>query len=142
MKRYLFVVVAMMSAAAAWAADVSVSGRVLVKDDNKSVDVVFTNKDKTAIRDYYRVAEVDKEKRNKDKKVPPGLAKKGGLPPGIAKKQRLPENVAYEPLPRALEAKLPPLPSPNFIRVKVGQDFAILDKSSRVIFDMAIGLGN
>jgi hypothetical protein len=140
MYRYLLVAVLALPAAAP-AGDVAVSGRVSVRDQNKSVDVVFTNSDKTVIQNYYRQSESDrKDKAKHGKKVPPGLAKKGGLPPGLAKRQRLPDDVHYEMLPPALEAKLPPLPSPNYVRVKVGQDFAILDKKTRVIFDVAVGL--
>lgn len=145
MYRYLLVA-ALAVPLAASASDVSVSGRVSVRDQNKSIDVSFTNAEKTAIQNYYRTAYHQEEPKGKHKdkkhgkKTPPGLAKKGGLPPGLAKKQRLPDDVQYELLPRELEARLPPLPSANYVRVRVGQDFAIMDKKSRVVFDMAVGL--
>jgi hypothetical protein len=138
--RYVLVAVLVMPMVA-FAADVSVSGHVSVKDQHTSVDVVFTNSDKAVIQNYYHAQrEESKSKGKHGKKVPPGLAKKGGLPPGIAKRQRMPEDVHYEFLPRELEANLTPLPSPNYVRVRVGQDFAIMDKKSRVVFDLALGL--
>jgi hypothetical protein len=144
MYRYLLIA-ALSLPAGVLAADVSVSGHVSVKDQNKSIDVTFTNNDRAVIQEYYRSAggeEKEYKHKHKDKKVPPGLAKKGGLPPGIAKRQRLPEEVRYEPLPPVLEAKLPPLPSPDYVRVRIGQDFAILHRQTRVVMDVALGLGN
>lgn len=141
MYRYLLVAVLAAPLLGATAADVTVSGQLSVRDRNQSVDIVFTDNDKTTIQNYYRTSTTVSQSHGKrGKKIPPGLAKKGGLPPGLAKRQRLPDNVEYEVLPRALEAKLPPLPSPNYVRVRVGQDFAILDKRTRVVLDMAIGL--
>ncbi|HEX7044604.1 MAG TPA: hypothetical protein VF203_08310 [Burkholderiales bacterium] len=118
-------------------ADVAVSGRVSVRDHDTAVDIAFTNSDKAVILDYYR--KLGKGKAKHGRHVPPGLAKKGGLPPGLAKRDRLPRDVHYELLPAELEARLPPLP-PNYVRVRVGQDFAILDKRTRVVLDVAIGL--
>ncbi|BAU47501.1 hypothetical protein SVA_0922 [Sulfurifustis variabilis] len=139
MYRYLLVV-ALAVPAVASAADISLSGSVSVRDRNKSVDVVFTSGDRATIQKYYQVRESDHRHKGKHgKKTPPGLAKKGGLPPGLAKRQRLPDHVEYEMLPRDLEARLPPLPS-NYVRVRVGDDFAILDRKSRVVFDVAVGL--
>ncbi len=142
MYRYLLIAVVAMPMAVP-AADVSVSGRVSVRDQHSSIDVAFSSGDKATIQSYYRAIESGgkaKAKPGKQKDVPPGLAKKGGLPPGLAKRQRLPDDVQYELLPRELEAKLPPLPSPNYVRVRVGQDFAILDKNTRVVMDIAVGL--
>ncbi|MFL6621537.1 MAG: hypothetical protein ACJ8J7_08770 [Sulfurifustaceae bacterium] len=145
MYRYLLVA-ALAVPVAVSAGDLNVSGRVSVRDQNKSVDVVFTNNDKMMIQDYYRAHRMDDEydgggpgKHKHGKKVPPGLAKKGGLPPGLAKRQRLPDDVQYELLPRDLETRLAPLPA-NYVRIRVGQDFAILDKKTRVVLDTAIGL--
>ncbi len=141
MYRYLLIAVLVIPMAVS-ASDVSVSGHVSVKDKNTSVDVVFTNSDKATIQNYYHAQmEESKGKGKHGKKVPPGLAKKGGLPPGLAKRERMPEDVHYEYLPRELEVNLKPLPSPNYVRVRVGQDFVIMDKKTRVVFDIALGLG-
>jgi hypothetical protein len=136
MFRYLFVVM-LAAPIVATAADLSVS--VSARDGKNSVDIVFTNAEKSEIRKYYVADEVKAKKDKKAEKTPPGLAKKGGLPPGLVKRQRLPESVSYELLPRQLEARLPALPA-DYIRVRVGDDFAIMNKKTRVVFDMAIGL--
>lgn len=74
--------------------------------------------------------------------LPPGLAKRhGGLPPGLVRNERLPRDVEYEPLPRGLERRLPPLPSRDYIRVRVGSDFLILNKKTHVVIDLVRGLG-
>jgi hypothetical protein len=67
--------------------------------------------------------------------VPPGLAKKGGLPPGLQRHQRLPYGVVYQPLPRELERQMTPLPSPDYVRVQIGTDLAIMNKKTRVVVD-------
>lgn len=140
MYRYLLIAIVAMPVKVL-AADISLSGHVSLFDKNTSVDVVFTNNDKIVIQNYYRTDEGHyKHKGKHGGWVPPGLAKKGGMPPGLAKRQRLPDNVQYTLLPRELEERLAPLPSPNYVRVRVGQDFAIMDKRTHVVFDVAMGL--
>lgn len=73
--------------------------------------------------------------------LPPGLAKRRHLPPGLSRGDRLPEDVAYEPLPPDLERRLPPLPSPDYIRIRIGTDFLILNKRTHLIIDITQGLG-
>jgi len=154
----------------AYGADVSVSGGVTVRDGNNSVSVVYSNKDRATIEDYYRrhresdheyrrhsddddrYDEDEDQGRGHGRGMPPGLAKRGGdlppglakrrsLPPGLARNDRLPEDVEYQPLPRDLERRLPPLPSPDYVRVRVGTDLLILNKKTRVVIDMVQGLG-
>jgi hypothetical protein len=135
-------------------AEISASGHISVNDGNKSLDIAFSNHDKSVIAAYYqdgaqRVSSQQQKVRggkhgNKSKRgghVPPGLGKKGGLPPGIAKRDRLPAEVVTEVLPPELERQLAPLPSPNYVRVKVGQDLVIMNKQTRVVLDIAVGLG-
>ena len=138
MLRYL-VFVLLAAPVVVTAGDLSVSGRVSIHDENRSLDIAFSNEEKAEIRRYYVVQEVGPRKGKGPKKTPPGLAKKGGLPPGLAKRQRLPESVSYEPLPRELEKRLPPLPG-DYIRIRVGNDFAILNTKTRVVIDMAVDL--
>jgi len=150
--------------AVASAADVSVSGDVTVRDGNKSVSVVYSNKDRAVIEDYYhrhqeRHREYRRDRDDEDggpgrghgKGMPPGLAKRGGnlppglamrksLPPGLARNDRLPDDIEYEPLPRDLERQLPRLPSRDYVRVRVGTDLLILNKKTRVVLDVAQGL--
>jgi hypothetical protein len=155
----LIVVSALALPVFAQAADVSVSGRVTARDGNTSVTIGFSNEDRVAADRYYRSAgyryhddsrDRDGDHRGRDKHgngkgvppglarkggVPPGLAKKGGLPPGLQRHQRLPDAVAYEPLPRELDRQMGPLPSPDYVRVQVGTDLAILNKKTRVVVD-------
>jgi hypothetical protein len=154
----------------AYGADVSISGKVTVRDGNNSISVAYSNQDRAMIDDYYRrhreteyAYRRDRDDDDRDDRhekrgrrhgkgmppglakrrgnLPPGLAMRGQLPPGLAKNDRLPKDVAYEPLPRDLERRLPPLPSPDYIRIRVGTDFLILNKKTRVIVDIASGLG-
>lgn len=154
MYRYILIAALMLSVGAV-ASDLSVSGRISARDGDKSADVTFSNRDKQAIEEYYRRrSEYDGERSHgRGKGMPPGLAKRGGnlppglakhngLPPGLAKRDRLPMDVETEALPRELERRLSPLPSGNYVRVKVGKDFAIMDKNSRVVLDVAYDLGS
>jgi hypothetical protein len=77
----------------------------------------------------------------RDGDLPPGLAKRDSLPPGLARHDRLPDDVRYEPLPRDLDRQLPPLPSKDYVRVIVGTDLLILNRKTRVVLDVAKGLG-
>jgi hypothetical protein len=76
----------------------------------------------------------NKDKHGNGKGVPPGLAKQGGVSPGLQRNQRLPDAVTYEPLPRELDRQMA-LPSPDYVRVRVGTDLAILNKKTRVVVD-------
>jgi hypothetical protein len=118
----------------ACASYVATSGRVVVKDDTVSVEVRINERDRELIRDYYRGAK-------QSKKLPPGLAKKEKLPPGLAKRDTLPPGLQGEPLPTELEARLSPLPG-AYARVKVGGDIVLMDKKTRVVFDVVYGLDN
>ncbi|MHB8533895.1 MAG: hypothetical protein ACYDBW_00410 [Sulfuricaulis sp.] len=174
MLRY-FLLIGLLLPLAAVAADVSVSGRVTARDGGESVSVVYSNRDRAMIDDYYRqhreTRYEDRRDRNNEyddedegnargrghghgqgKGMPPGLAKRGGdlppglamrrhLPPGLARNDRLPEDVEYETLPRDLERRLPPLPSRDYIRVRVGTDFLILNKKTHVVLDVVQVLG-
>ena len=111
------------------------SGRVVIKDDTGVVDIRIEDRDRAIIDEYY------KSYSNKSKKsLPPGLAKRGGnLPPGLAKRDKLPPGLQGDPLPYDLEEKLTRLPS-TYIRVRVGQDVVLMDRKTRVIFDVVYGI--
>jgi hypothetical protein len=114
-------------------AGAATSGRVVLKDDNVAVDVRFSNRDRDLIQDYYK----------SKKGTPPGLAKRGGnLPPGLAKRDKLPPGLSGEALPRELDGKLSPLPSGNYVRVRIGQDIVLMDGKTRVVFDVMYGVGD
>jgi hypothetical protein len=69
------------------------------------------------------------------------LAKRGGnLPPGLAKRDRLPPGLQGDALPYELERKLSRLPS-SYVRVRIGQDIVLMDRNTRVVFDVVYGVG-
>ncbi len=88
------------------------------------------DRDRGHIHDYYRSR----------KDLPPGLAKKDRLPPGLAKRDRLPPGLEGEALPHDLERKLSRIPS-SYIRVRIGQDIVLMDRNTRVVFDVVYGIG-
>ena len=130
MYRYLLfaLIVLMLGACASYT---STSGRVVIKDDTGVADIRIDDRDRTYIHDYYR----------SNKGLPPGLAKRGGkLPPGLAKRDQLPPGLQGDPLPYELEQKLSRLPS-SYVRVRVGQDIVLMDRNTRVVFDVVYGIG-
>jgi len=87
-------------------------------DDVDLGDIVMTEIERRLIRNYYernysRYVEEGGHGNgnNKNKTIPPGIAKKGWLPPGIAKQiaagQRVPNGVILYPLPYDLRTQLP-----------------------------------
>lgn len=98
--------------------------------DRDAVRVVFSERDRVLIRDYYRGAY---------RGLPPGLAKKGKLPPGHAYRLRrnegVPRGVTWERLPIEVERRLSPLPA-GYARVVIGNDAAILNVQTRVVVDL------
>jgi hypothetical protein len=53
----------------------------------------------------------------------------------LQRNQRLPDDIIYEPFPRELDRQMAPLPSPDYVRVRVGTDLAILNKKTHVVVD-------
>lgn len=114
------------------ATQAATSGRVVIRDQNAVVDVSFSRHDRALIEQYYRNA-----RRNG---LPPGLAKRNGaLPPGLAKRDTLPPGLAYEPFPLELDRQLSPLPA-GYVRVRVGGDAVLMDRKTRVVFDVIYGI--
>lgn len=111
------------------------SGRVVVDGRHGSIDIVFSDRDRAFIRDYYG----GKRKHKKHKKTPPGLARKGKLPPGLAKRDRLPPGLQGRGLPYDLDRRLTHLPG-SYVRVRVGADIVLMDRNTRVIFDIVYGV--
>lgn len=105
-------------------------GEVVVRDGDMSVRIVFTDRDRMLIRDWY-------EERRRS--LPPGLAKKGMVPPGHAKRlsprDTLPPGLAWRELPPELERRLTRLPD-GYVRVIVGKDIVLMDRRTRVILDI------
>ena len=132
MYRYVSIVL-MAVALGGCATHAATSGRVVIQDGNNVVDVRITDRDRAAIENYYRRA-------GKKKGLPPGLAKRGGsLPPGLAKRDKLPPGLQGDPLPTELERGLTPLPA-SYVRVRIGSDIVLMDRNTRVVFDVVYGI--
>ncbi|MEE8388734.1 MAG: hypothetical protein V3R65_09175 [Acidiferrobacterales bacterium] len=133
MKQKFFMVLLLAAASLAGCATmVTTSGNIVIGDKNVSVGIVFTDRDHRLIRRYYE----SHHSRYKKRRVPPGLAKRGGkLPHGLAKRDRLPPGLRLRGLPEDLESTLSPL-SKRYVRVVVGSDVVIMDRNTRVVFDI------
>ena len=83
-------------------------------------------------------------KKDKSKKLPPGLAKKEQLPPGLAKQLErngtLPPGLAKRDLPEDLESRLPLLPKTHQ-RIRVDDDIVLIEKATGRILDILFGGG-
>lgn len=105
-------------------------GRVVLADDDTSVSVVFSDRDRDLIHDYYH---------KKKKRMPPGLAKRDRLPPGLEKQVRergqLPPGLQGRDLPYGLESRLSDIPN-GYVRVQVGGDIVLMNKKTRVVVDI------
>ena len=97
----------------------------------------FLPEERRLIEQYYRGG-----KKAKTKRLPPGLAKRGGnLPPGLQKKLErngeLPPGLQkkLEPLPVDLDRQLPRLPD-SWERVIVERDIVLIDRRTNRILDI------
>ncbi|MDD5364577.1 MAG: hypothetical protein PHR30_04495 [Gallionellaceae bacterium] len=110
-------------------------GQVDSRDRNYEVRVVFSDRDSTYIRDYYK----PRNQHGNPHGYPPGLAKQGKVPPGQAKKLRrgepMPQDYRWQPLPRDLDDRLSRLPD-GYVRVVVGADIGIMNVRTRVLVDL------
>lgn len=114
---------------------VGTSGAIVIHDENISLGITFSNRDRQKIHHYYQ------SHRHGRRKVPPGLAKKGRLPHGLAKRDRLPPGLYSRGLPQDLESRLTVLPK-GYVRVIVGGDVVIMNSNTRVVFDIYRGVAN
>lgn len=109
-------------------------GEVRVHDRDYDARIVFSDRDRMILRDFYR-----------GYRLPPGLAKKGKVPPGHAFKlerdRGIPPGVQWDRLPGDLERRLSRLPE-GYVRILVGGDVAILHTRTRVVVDVVHDLGN
>jgi hypothetical protein len=104
------------------------SGNVVLTDHGTQAGIVFTSRDRTIIDRYYANLPVHK-------RMPPGLARREHLPPGLVKRDRLPRGLRGRGLPAALERQLHSLPT-GYVRIVVGNDLVLMDRSSRVVMDI------
>jgi hypothetical protein len=114
------------------------SGIFEVGSDNARVKVAFNDHDRRIIHDYYQ------KKKIKHKGLPPGLAKKRKLPPGLQKQLKrngsLPPGLAKRSLPYKLEERLSRIPR-GYVRLKVGGDIILMNKTTEVIVDIIHDIG-
>jgi hypothetical protein len=113
-------------------------------------DIIFSEVEKHLIREYYdkHYGDDDDDKnkkkghKGKNKKLPPGLAKKDELPPGLAKQLErngtLPPGLAKRDLPSDLESRLPLLPK-SHQRVIVDDDILLIERATGRILDILLG---
>lgn len=105
-------------------------GEVAVRDPHYSLRVVFSDHDRRLINEYYAP---------RYKSLPPGLAKKDKLPPGHAWRARLNQpmhdDARWRYLPSTLDQRLTRLP-PEYVRVIVGTDVAIMNIRTRIVVDL------
>jgi hypothetical protein len=98
---------------------------IQIAEDPDFDDIIFSEIERRLIRSYYDRHYDDwyNGGGNKNKSIPPGIAKKGGwLPPGIAKQlargNYLPRDVVFYPLPYDLRNQLP---------YRSGYDYYVVD---------------
>ena len=109
------------------------------------VEIRFEDRQREMAREYYREQYRHGERdvgrdEDRDRRCPPGLAKKGNgcMPPGQARKWRrgepLPRDVAYQPVPRDLEARIGPPPR-GYRYVDVAGDILMIAVGTAVVVD-------
>lgn len=105
-------------------------GKVVVQSGNTTLAVVFSERDRQLITEYYA---------GRKKNLPPGLAKKKRLPPGlekqVVKNGTLPPGLQRQMLPSDLEARLSKLPK-GYVRVIIGTDVVLEDTRARIAVDV------
>lgn len=126
----LAVALAVVAGCHAGTVNTRTSGSVMVEGEDASMRVVFGDRERRLIRDYYERGRGD---------LPPGLAKKRRLPPGLAKQVRrngtLPPGLQMQALPGELERRLDPVPD-GYVRARVGLDVVLVDEDTRVVVDI------
>lgn len=103
---------------------VSTQTSVHVRDDNLRMHLIFSDYDRNYIYKYYGYPN-----KRRYKKIPPGHYKR------LERHRPLPSSYHYRPLPWELERRLSPLPA-GYIRVIVGNDIAIMNTRTRVLYDI------
>ncbi|MBI2239909.1 MAG: hypothetical protein HYU59_03790 [Magnetospirillum gryphiswaldense] len=104
---------------------------------------MFTEQDRREIDDWIRLGKRvltgdDSKHGGKEKKMPPGLAKRDQLPPGLAKRDTLPPGLAKRDLPSDLERRLSRLPG-GYSRKTVGSDIVLIEEATGIVLDILKG---
>lgn len=103
------------------------SARVYTQTDNVSLSLAFNDYDRSRIFHYYGYPHRGR------KPLPPGHYKR------FERHKPLPPGFYPRPLPSELDHNLSPLPS-GYIRVIIGDDIAIMNTRTRVIYDVLWGI--
>lgn len=131
-QRIIIVLLVSVSLLAGCASVAGTSGTIVIHDENVSIGISFTDRDRQIIHSYYK----SHRGKNKKHKTPPGLAKRDGdLPHGLAKRDQLPPGLHARGLPGDLESQLTVLPK-GYLRVIVGGDVVIMNRNTRVVIDI------
>lgn len=107
----------------------------------------FSDSDRREIETWFRLAHRvigtedshTKSKHQKEKGMPPGLAKRDSLPPGLAKRDALPPGLAKRDLPSGLERSLSRLPN-GMRRSQIGDDIVLIEEATSLILDILRGV--
>lgn len=113
---------------------------------DKAIEGGFSELEKQIIEKYFKktnnetnVSDDKNKKKNKQKDLPPGLAKKEKLPPGLAKQLErngtLPPGLAKRNLPDDLNAELPD-PVEGLERTIVDNAVVLVEKATGRIVDI------
>ena len=106
------------------------SGRVAIRDDRTSSELLFNKNDRAVVEGYYRTP--------KTKREPRGLVKNEQLPAGFAKNSILPPRLSGRLLPVVLEGRLPALPG-AYVRLLIGRDMVLVHRNTRLVTDILLG---
>jgi hypothetical protein len=112
----------------------------------KAIESGFTELEKQIIEKYFdknknetKVSDEKDKKKDKSKKLPPGLAKKEKLPPGLANQLErngtLPPGLAKRDLPADLQSELPN-PAEGLERAIVDNAVVLVEKATGRIVDI------
>jgi len=120
----------------------STRGGVEVATPEARLKLYFSDRERNLIHKHYRSAKKHKKKHKKKyKHTPPGLAKKKHLPPGLRKqlvrRGTLPPGLQGRGLPTDLNRHMHWIPQ-DYIRVILGSDIVLMNKKTRVIFDVML----
>ena len=102
-------------------------GGVTMSDRGSSATIIISSSDRDIIYRYYV--------HRKEKRMPPGLAKRNQLPHGLAKRDTLPRGLYERRLPAELVRQLSPAPA-GYVRVIVGTDVVLMNSKTRVVMDI------
>ncbi|MDX1353543.1 MAG: hypothetical protein R3254_11075 [Thiomicrorhabdus sp.] len=126
------IMVILLSSSVLFSSGCTTSQSVKVSSHHKvspttKVSVYFSANDRARIKGYYLY-------HYRDMRHPPGIYKKHHSR-NFKPHHALPKHIHYSRLPYNLERHLPALPR-DYIRIRIGEDIAIMHTRTRVIYDV------